>query len=75
MRLSHIWYLGVKELRSLARDRGMIVLILYAFTLAVYASATAIPETLHRAPLASPVVPSSPVRVAMRVSRLPMPAS
>jgi ABC-2 type transport system permease protein len=52
MRLSHIWYLGVKELRSLARDRGMIVLILYAFTLAVYASATAIPEQLHRAQIA-----------------------
>lgn len=52
MRLSHIWFLGIKELRSLARDRGMIVLILYAFTLAVYASATAMPETLHRAQIA-----------------------
>jgi ABC-2 type transport system permease protein len=52
MRLGHIWFLGIKELRSLARDRGMIVLILYAFTLAVYASATAMPEQLHRAQIA-----------------------
>lgn len=52
MRLGHIWVLGVKELRSLARDRGMLVLIVYAFTLGVYASATAIPETLHRAQIA-----------------------
>jgi len=52
VRLSHVWFLGIKELRSLARDRGMIVLILYAFTLAVYASATAMPETLHRAQIA-----------------------
>ena len=52
MRWHHVWYLGIKELRSLARDRGMIVLILYAFTLAVYASATAMPETLNRAQIA-----------------------
>lgn len=52
MRLSHIWHLGIKELRSLARDRGMLVLIVYAFTLAVYTSATAIPESLHKAQIA-----------------------
>lgn len=52
MRVGHVWVLGIKELRSLARDRGMLVLIVYAFTLAVYASATAIPETLHRAQIA-----------------------
>ena len=52
MRWSHTWSLGIKELRSLARDRGMIILILYAFTLAVYASATAMPEALNRAQIA-----------------------
>jgi len=52
MRAGHIWYLGIKELRSLARDRGMLILIVYAFTIAIYASATAIPETLNKAPIA-----------------------
>jgi len=52
MRWRHTWYLGIKELRSLARDKGMIILILYAFTLAVYAAATAIPEVLNRAQIA-----------------------
>jgi ABC-2 type transport system permease protein len=52
MRASHIWYLGIKELRSLARDPAMLILILYAFTLAIYSSATAIPETLNKAPIA-----------------------
>lgn len=52
MRAAHIWYLGIKELRSLARDTGMLVLIVYAFSLAVYASATAMPETLNKAQIA-----------------------
>jgi len=32
MALANIWYLGVKELRSLGRDPMMLVLIIYAFT-------------------------------------------
>ena len=52
MRWRHVWHLGIKELRSLARDRGMLVLIVYAFTFAIYASATAMPETLNRAQIA-----------------------
>jgi hypothetical protein len=38
--LSHarrnIFHLGIKELRSLLRDPIMLVLIVYAFTLAIY---------------------------------------
>ena len=52
MRIANVLHLGVKELRSLLRDPGMLVLILYAFTLAIYVGATAIPETLHKAPIA-----------------------
>lgn len=52
MRLTNIFHLGVKELRSLARDPIMLVLIVYAFTLSIYTRATAIPETLHKAPIA-----------------------
>jgi len=52
MRPANLLHLGIKELRSLARDPVMIVLIVYAFTLAVYSGATAMPETLNRAPIA-----------------------
>lgn len=47
-----IYRLGVKELWSLARDPMMLVLIAYTFTAAIYAAATAQPETLHMAPIA-----------------------
>ncbi len=52
MQLKAVWHLGVKELRSFARDPGMIGLIIFAFSLAIYAAATTIPETLNRAPIA-----------------------
>ena len=52
MRLANVGSLGVKELRSLLRDPIMLVLIAYSFTLAIYAAATAIPETLTRAAIA-----------------------
>lgn len=48
----NIYRLGVKELWSLARDPAMLVLIAYTFTLSVYTAATAMPETLHNAPIA-----------------------
>src|SRR5690606_26269316 len=51
-RLANVHRLGVKELWSLWRDRVMLVLIVYAFTAGVYTSATAMPETLHDAPIA-----------------------
>ncbi|WP_349261260.1 ABC transporter permease [Povalibacter sp.] len=52
MSLSSIYRLGVKELWSLWRDPMMLVLIAYSFTLAIYTAATALPETLHRVPIA-----------------------
>ncbi|MDR5172891.1 ABC transporter permease [Methylobacillus flagellatus] len=50
--LANIYRLGVKELWSLIRDPIMLVLIGYTFTLMIYSSATAVPETLHKAPIA-----------------------
>ena len=50
--LANIYRLGIKELWSLGRDPLMLVLIVYAFTFAIYVAATAMPETLHRAPIA-----------------------
>lgn len=52
MRLANVGTLGVKELRSLLRDPIMLVLIAYSFTIAIYAAATAVPETLTRAAIA-----------------------
>lgn len=52
MKLSHIYRLGVKELWSLARDPVMLVLVAFAFTVSVYTGASAMPETLSRAPIA-----------------------
>ncbi len=52
MRASNILHLGVKELRGLVRDPIMLVLIVYAFSLAIYAAATAMPESLSRATIA-----------------------
>jgi len=52
MRKANIWHLGIKELRSLLRDPMMLVLIVFAFTFAIYTSARAMPETLNKAPIA-----------------------
>jgi ABC-2 type transport system permease protein len=49
---ANIYRLGIKELWSLARDPVMLVLIAWTFTVAIYVSATAMPETLHKAPIA-----------------------
>ncbi|MFC6621554.1 ABC transporter permease [Novosphingobium panipatense] len=50
--VSNIYRLGIKELRSLWRDPMMLVLIVYAFSFGIYVAATAMPETLHKAPIA-----------------------
>lgn len=49
---SNIYRLGIKELWSLLRDPIMLVLILYSFTAQIYMAATAMPESLHKAPIA-----------------------
>jgi ABC-2 type transport system permease protein len=48
----NIYQLGAKELWSLPRDPVMLVLIAYTFTASIYIAATAMPETLHKAPIA-----------------------
>ncbi|WP_203140581.1 ABC transporter permease [Marinobacter mangrovi] len=59
--LSNILQLGIKELRTLARDPAMVILIVYAFTVSVHATATSEPETLHRATIAIVDEDHSPV--------------
>lgn len=51
-KLQNILRLGRKELWSLARDPMLLALIVYVFTVSIYTSATAQPETLHNAPIA-----------------------
>ncbi|MEI8309600.1 MAG: ABC transporter permease [Verrucomicrobiota bacterium] len=48
---ANIYRLGIKELWSLARDPVMLVLIAYTFTFSIYVSATAMKETLNKAPI------------------------
>ena len=52
MRIANIFNLGIKELRSLGRDPIMLALIGFSFTASVYMAATAMPETLNKAPIA-----------------------
>ena len=61
MRLANILQLGVKELRGLARDPMLVVLILYAFTLSIYTASTSMPETLNKAAIAVVDEDQSPV--------------
>jgi len=52
MRSANILHLGVKELRCLGRNTMLLVLVVYAFTVAIYIGSKAMPETLNRAPIA-----------------------
>lgn len=52
MRSANILQLGVKELRGLGRNTMLLVLVAYAFTVAIYIGSKAMPETLNRAPIA-----------------------
>ena len=65
MRPANILHLGIKELRSLLRDPVMLVLIVYAFTVSIYSAATAMPETLHKAPIS--IVDEDRSQLSMRI--------
>ena len=64
--LNNIWNLGYKELYSLVRDPVLLIMVIYIFTLAVYASATAMPETLNRAPIA--IVDEDESQLSLRIA-------
>lgn len=51
-KLKNVLLLGRKELWSLWRDPVMLLLIVYVFSVSIYTSATAQPETLNNAPIA-----------------------
>jgi ABC-2 type transport system permease protein len=66
MRFANITNLGVKELRGLARDPIMLGLVVFAFTVVVYATAKALPDNLHKAPIA--VVDQDQSPLSQRIS-------
>ncbi|MCO5144892.1 MAG: ABC transporter permease [Aquamicrobium sp.] len=51
MHISNIWRLGIKELWGLIRSPALLALIVAAFSVQIYAAATAMPETLNKAPI------------------------
>lgn len=51
-RWQNIFWLGIKELRSLQRDPVIVVLLLYSFTFSVYSMATGISSEVHHASIA-----------------------
>jgi len=50
--IGNIWQLGIKELRSLWRDRLLLLFVVWAFSGAIYTAAKGAPDRLHRAPMA-----------------------
>jgi ABC-2 type transport system permease protein len=51
-RLANIFWLGLKELRSLRGDKVLVVFVLYAFTLAIYTQARGTSSEVYNASIA-----------------------
>jgi ABC-2 type transport system permease protein len=50
--LVNIWWLGLKEIKSLLSDTVMVLFLLYAFTLAIYSQATGTSSEVNNASIA-----------------------
>jgi len=50
--LSNIYRLGLKELQSLRADKVLLILIVWAFSGAIYTAATGASQELRNAPIA-----------------------
>ncbi|MBD9371079.1 ABC transporter permease [Rhizobium sp. ARZ01] len=61
MRLANVFQLGIKELRGLARDPMLLILIVYAFSLSIYTASNATPDTLNHAAIAIVDEDESPI--------------
>ena len=71
VRTTNVFRLGIKELWSLLREPLMLVLIVYTFTLSIYIAATAMPDTLHNAPIAVVDEDGSPLSARIVASFYP----
>lgn len=65
-RLSNTYRLGIKELWSLARDPGMLLLIVFTFSAAIYSAGSVMPESLHNTPIAIVDEDRSPLSARIR---------
>lgn len=65
-KLSNTYRLGVKELWSLARDPGMLLLIAFTFSISIYSAGSVMPESLHRTPIAIVDEDQSPLSARIR---------
>ena len=63
--LSNIFRLGLKELRSLAADKVLLFLIVWAFSGAIYEAATGVSQELHNAPVAIVDEDASPLSLRL----------
>lgn len=61
MKYANVFQLGVKEIRGLARDRMLLVLIFYSFTVSIYTASSSMPEALNNAAIAVVDEDRSPV--------------
>jgi ABC-2 type transport system permease protein len=68
---ANIARLGIKELRSLAREPLLIGLILYVFTIGIYMAATAMPDTLYQAALGIVDEDGSPLSARIKAAFYP----
>jgi len=71
LNVTTIFRLGVKELWSLARDPIMLGLIAYTFTVSIYVAATAMKETLNKAPIAIVDEDASPLSASIAAAFYP----
>ncbi len=62
---TNIFRLGLKELRSLAADKVLLGLIVWAFSGAIYEAATGVSQELHNAPVAIVDEDVSPLSVRL----------
>jgi len=65
MRAVNILQLGIKELRGVAQDPMLLILIVYSFTVSIYTGSRAVPETLNRAVIS--IVDEDRSPVALRI--------
>lgn len=68
---TNVLHLGIKELRSLLRDRILLTLVVYSFTLNLYVIGHSVMETLNNAPIAIVDEDRSPLSARIADSFLP----
>ena len=69
--IKNILHLGIKELRSLWRDVGMLLMIVWAFSASIYIAGTSVSHDLHNASIAIVDEDRSPLSLRIAQGFLP----